>query len=278
MTVTPVDFQKVVNECLLLLENLNSQQQQNIKTIAFDVFSALNYLEMKDYKQVIASEALLSLYATHLFSYSLDQLKLKHIRKVALHCAEIIFETKPAGLKSFYIKDAWEGAIKEGIGLTFNNLLTDTPIRYLCSSKIIITEKVFETLSPRQVYPLRDTPAYLFAFGVWEIFTKLLHLTDRKTGNIRWSGERLANIDFGLVFYRGKLVFDSRFTITEMTPERKSGQLYALKWVHDKLQQPKIQSLLLNIDSEFCHNLACHRNPAPPLRLMIKTLQDNFCE
>ena len=278
MTVTPVDFQKVVNKCLSLLENLNTQQINDINTTRFDILNAINYLEMKDYQQVIVSEELLSFYATHLFSYPLKQLKLKHIRKVALHCSEVIFETKQNGLKSFYIKDAWEGAIKEGIGLEFNNLLTDIPIRYLCSSTTIITEKVFESLSPRQVYPLRDTSAYLFAFGAWEVFTKLLHLTDRKTGNLRWNGERLANIDFGLVFYRGKLIFDSRFTITEMSQERRAGQFYALNWVFDKLQEPKVQHLLLNIDSKFCHDLACHRNPAPPLRLMIKTLHDNFCE
>jgi hypothetical protein len=278
MTVTLTEFQKVVHECLLLLEDLNSQQKNSLNTREIDVFDVLNYREITNYKQVITSKKLLHLYATHLFSYSSNQLKLKHICTVALHCAEIIFETKHAGLKSFYIKDAWEGAIKEGIGLAFNNLLTDTPIRYICSSEIIITEKVFETLSPRQVYPLRETPAYLFAFGAWEVFTRLLHLTDRKMGNIRWSGERLANIDFGLVFYRGKLVFDSRFTITEMSEERKAGQLYALKWVYDKLQHPKVQHLLLNIDSKFCHDLKCHRNPAPPLKLMINALRDNFCE
>lgn len=278
MTVTPVDFQKVVSKCLSLLENLNTQQKNNINTTKLDILNDLNYFEMKDYQQTIVSDELLSLYATYLFSYPIEQLKLKHIRQVASHCAEIIFETKQNGLKSFYIKDAWEGAIKEGIGIEFNNLLTDTPIRYLCSSTTMITEKIFESLSPRQVYPLRETPAYLFAFGAWEVFTKLLHLTDRKTGNIRWNGRQLANIDFGLVFYRGNLVFDSRFTITEMSQERQSGQLYALSWVFDKLQQPKIQHLLVNIDSKFCHNLVCHRNPAPPLRLMIKTLQDNFCE
>jgi len=275
---TSVNFQEIVNECLILLENLNTQQTNKVNTPKFSILDFLNTLEMEDYKQSLVSDKLLSCYASRLFDYPLEQLKLKHIRQVASHCAEIIFETKPAGLKSFYIKDAWEGAIKEGIGLEFNNLLTDNPIRYLCGSEIIITEKVFKSLSPRQVYPLRDSPAYLFAFGAWEVFTKLLHLTDRKTGNIRWSGEKLANIDFGLVFYRGKLVFDSRFTITEMSEERKSGQLYALNWVHKKLQQPKIQHLLLNIDSKFCHNLDCHRTPAPPLRLMIKTLQDNFCK
>ncbi|MCK4493534.1 MAG: hypothetical protein KAU26_05730 [Methylococcales bacterium] len=274
MTAIPIDIQKIVNECLSLLENLNTQQQNSLHTIEFDVLNALNYLEIKDYKQSIASKPLLHFYATHLFSCPYDQLILKDIRHVASHCAEVIFETKENSLKSFYIKDAWEGAIKEGIGLEFNNLLTDTPIRYLCGSTVIITEKVFKTLSPRDVYPLRDTPAYLFAFGAWEVFTKLLHLTDRKTGNIRWNGKKLANIDFGLVFYRGKLVFDSRFTITEASQERQSGQFYALNWVFNKLQHPKIQHLLLNIDSKLCHHLDCHRNPAPPLRLMINTLHD----
>ncbi len=276
MTFTSVNFQKVVNECLVLLENLNIRQKDRLNTTEFSVLNSLNYFEIEDYQQSLVSDKLLSFYASRLFDYPLEQLKLKNIRKITLHCAEIIFETQPEGVKSFFIKDAWEGAIKEGIGLEINNLLTDTPIRYLCSSQIIITEKVFKTFSPRQVYLFRETSAYLFAFGAWEVFTRLLYLTDRKISNICWNGNRLTNIDFGLVFYRGKLVFDSRLTLTEMSKERESGQFYALQWVFNKLQQPKIQHLLINIDSKFCHNLNCHRQPAPPLRLMIKGLQDNF--
>ncbi|MDQ7090206.1 MAG: hypothetical protein Q9M50_06105 [Methylococcales bacterium] len=272
-----LDFQEVVNECLLSLKSLNTQQQMSVND-NFNIIDALHYLEMKTYKESLDSEALLCFYATHLFCCETTDLTFKHTRQIVPHCAEVIFTTKEQTLKSFFIKHAWEGAIKEGIGIEFNNLLTDTPIRYLCSNELIITEKLFDVITPRQVYTLRDTPEYLFAFGAWEVFTRILHLTDRKTGNIRWNGQRLANIDFGLVFYRGKLVFDSRFTLTEPSQERTAGQRYALEWIHTKLQQPKVQQLLLTLDSKFCHNLTCHRNPAPPLRLMINVLQDNFCQ
>ncbi len=270
-------IQEVVNACLFSLKRLATLQQKGIND-NFNIIDALHYLEMKSYEESLASETLLCFYATHLFCCQVTDLRFKRIRPILSHCAEVIFETQEKTLKRFYIKHAWEGAIKEGIGLEFNNLLTDTPIRYLCSNDLIITESLFDVITPRQVYNLRDSPEYLFAFGAWEVFTQFLHLTDRKTGNIRWNGQRLANIDFGLVFYRGKLVFDSRFTLTEPSQKRSSGQLYALEWISSKLQQPKVQQLLLTIDSKFCHNLTCHRNPAPPLRLMINLLQNNFCQ
>ena len=46
MTVTLTNFQKVVHECLSLLEILNSQQKNSINTRELDVFSVLNYREI----------------------------------------------------------------------------------------------------------------------------------------------------------------------------------------------------------------------------------------
>ncbi|MCK5697526.1 MAG: hypothetical protein KAI02_05145 [Gammaproteobacteria bacterium] len=270
-----LEFNNAVEHCLSLLEKLNIQQKHVSND--FVVNDYLHYFDMLDYQQSIQSDTLLCRYAAELFGYDYNHLTVTHKRNITGHCAEISFTTHEQDIKTFYIKEAWEGAIKEGIGLEFNNLLTDTKIRYLCSSEIIITEKIFEALSQRQLHVLRDTKDYLFAFGVWEVFTKLLHLTDRKTTNIRWNGQRLANIDFGLVFYRGKLVFDSRFTIKEMNESREAGNIYALNWVLDKLKQGKVQELLLNIDSQFCRQLVCHRNPIPPLRQMILVLQEGIC-
>ena len=266
-----------VESALVLLESLSTQQQQRKKHQYSSDFIITDYLQMietESYEKILASTELLCDYAAKLFKNYSSQISLINQHKVTEHCSEIIFEIEDEQ-KSFFIKAAWEGAIKEGIGLEFNNLLTDTPIRYLCSSSIVITEKMFEAITPQQVYRIRDTPNYLFAFGAWEIFTQWLHLTDRKIINIRWNGQRLANIDFGLVFYRGKPVFDSRFTITETSESRTCGQIYALSGLLTKLQQPKVQELLLNIDSQFCLNLECHRHPVPPLRPMLKLLQEN---
>ncbi|NOQ63476.1 MAG: hypothetical protein GQ582_03070 [Methyloprofundus sp.] len=260
---------------LILLQSLSKHQQQRKKLPAtrFTVTDYLHYIESEEYLKILTSDELLCCYAAQLFNCEQATIRLIGQRDVTKHCAAISFdiEGKP---HSFYIKAAWEGAIKEGIGLEFNNLLTDTPVRYLCSSSIVITENMFEEITPKLVYSIRDTPEYLFAFGAWEIFTQWLHLTDRKTSNIRWSGQRLANIDFGLVFYRGKTVFDSRFTITEYSESRHQGQLHALSHVLNKLQQAKVQHLLLNIDSKFCLNLECHRHPVPPLRTMLKILEE----
>lgn len=273
-----VDLTVSVSEGLSLLKCLYAEQEQrkHVITTEFIIKDYLQYIETEDYHSILASDKTLIDYAAKLFNTDIKQLTLKHKSNISNHCAEVVFEIDGSE-NTFYIKQAWEGAIKEGIGLEFNNLLTDIPIKYLCSSEIVITEKVFDALSPKQVYDLRDTSEYLFAFGVWEIFTSLLHLTDRKTSNIRWNGERLVNIDFGLVFYRGKLVFDSRFTITENSESRHQGQIHALSWVLDKIKQPKVQQLLLNLDSKFCRTLKCHRHPLPPLRTMIKILQEGVC-
>ena len=273
---SPLDLEASVNEGLALLQSLYAEQERRRKYLHSNEFSITDHLHTLNtdaYQEILASKKILCTYAAKLFNSDINQISIKNKNKITGHCTEVLFEIN-GNLESFYIKQAWEGAIKEGLGLEFNNLLTDTPIRYLCSSEIVITEKVFETLTPKQVYLLRDTPSYLFAFGAWEMFTTWLHLTDRKTSNIRWNGQRLANIDFGLVFYRGKLVFDSRFTITENSESRRQGQTYALSWVLNKLQQTKVQQLLLNLDSTFCRNLVCHRNPVPPLRVMIKILQE----
>ncbi|NOQ35963.1 MAG: hypothetical protein GQ569_08710 [Methylococcaceae bacterium] len=274
-----IDLAESVHDSLALLQSLYVEQEKrkHLHSNGFVITDYLHTFETEDYQLILASEKTLCTYAAKLFDSDIALINFKKKRKVSEHCAEIIFEIE-GKLKIFYIKQAWEGAIKEGLGLEFNNLLTDTPIRYLCSSKIVITEKVFDPLTPEQVYVLRDTPSYLFAFGAWEIFTTWLYLTDRKTSNIRWNGQHLANIDFGLVFYRGKLVFDSRFTITENSEIRRQGQVYALSWVLNKLQQPKVQQLLLNMDSKFCRNLVCHRHPVPPLRTMIKILQEDTCQ
>lgn len=271
----PVDLAASVKDGLTLLQSLYTEQEQrkHFHSNKFVITDHLHTCNTEAYQLILASEKILRTYAAKLFDSDIAQISFKNKHEVTAHCTEVLFEIK-GNLKSFYIKQAWEGAIKEGLGLEFNNLLTDTPIRYLCSSEIVITEKVFDALTPEQVYLLRDTPSYLFAFGAWEIFTAWLHLTDRKTSNIRWNGQRLANIDFGLVFYRGRLVFDSRFTITEFSESRRQGQIYALSWVLNKLQQPKVQQLLLYIDSKFCRTLVCHRHPVPPLRNMIKILQE----
>lgn len=273
-----VDLSVSIKEVLTQLKLLYAKQEQrkHLSSTDFTVTDCLNYLETESYLSVLASNETLIVYAAKLFNVDIQEVSLVKQSNISKHCAEVLFEIKQQP-HCFYIKHAWEGAIKEGIGLELNNLLTDISIRYLCSSEIIITEKVFDPLTPKDVYALRETPEYLFAFGVWEIFTTLLHLTDRKTSNVRWNGERLINIDFGLVFYRGKLVFDSRFTITESSTSRHQGQAYALKYMLDKIQQPKVQQLLLNMDSQFCRSLKCHRHPVPPLRTIIKTLQDGLC-
>lgn len=272
------DLTEAVQDGLSLLESLYKEQERRKHLHSNDFIASehLHTVDIMSYQQALASEEILCAYAAKLFEKDVAQVSFKGKRKVTNQCAEIQFDI--AGNPNiFYIKDGWEGAIKEGLGLEFNNLLTDTPIRYLCNSDIVITEKVFEALTPDQVYNIRDTPNYLFAIGAWEIFTTILHLTDRKNSNMRWDGQRLANIDFGLVFYRGKLVFDSRFTISEVSERRRQGQVYALSWVLNKIKQPKVQHLLLNADSKFCRDLVCHRNPVPPLRTIIDTLQTGVC-
>ncbi len=269
-----VSVKKVLRQLKLLYAK--QEQRKHLPSTDFSITDYLNYLETESYSSVLASNETLRMYAAKLFDVDVQDVRLVGQSNVSKHCAEVLLEIKQQA-HCFYIKQAWEGAIKEGIGLELNNLLTDMPIRYLCSSEIVITEKVFDPLIPKDVYKLRDTPEYLFAFGGWEVFTTLLHLTDRKTSNVRWNGERLMNIDFGLVFYRGKLVFDSRFTITESSESRHQGQVYALSYVLDKIQQPKVQQLLFNMDSQFCRSLKCHRHPVPPLRTIIKTLQEGVC-
>lgn len=271
-----INLAEATSDSLRLLKDLYTEQNRlgNTGFEDFDITEYLQAIDAASYEDILKSEEGLCIYAAQLFEIDIIQIQFEKKRVVTSHCSEIIFNIQ-GEYQSFYIKNAWEGAIKEGLGLELNNLLTDTPIRYLCNSEIIITEKVFDALTPDQVYVIRDTPNYIFAFGAWEIFTTILHLTDRKNGNMRWNGQRLANIDFGLAFYRGKLVFDSRFTITETSKTRKQGQVHALTWVLNKIEQPKVQHLLLNIDATFCHNLTCHRHPVPPLRSIINILEGN---
>jgi hypothetical protein len=265
-----------LNQAVFWLQQLYEKQKKSKPDALFDIKKYICYETMPVYHELILSDALLCHYATKLFSSPDADIKLiKKCLASREHCSEVTFEINHEE-KVFFIKQAWEGAIKEAIGLEFNNLLTDTSIRYLCGSEIIITEKIFEPLPADTLYQLRESTDYIFAYGAWEIFTKILRLTDRKTSNVRWNGTRLANIDFGLVFYKGNPVFDSRFTLTENTELRKQGQVFALKCLLSNFQQhqDKLERLLLNIDVHFCRSIPCSRIPREPLKVFLAALKE----
>jgi len=274
MSITPPDSCPLT-QAIAWLEQLYEKQKKGLLNPDFSIHAYLCYEKMPSYRTIISSESQLCVYAATLFSAELNTIQLIKKRFVAReHCSEVTFDI--AGETAvFYIKRAWEGAIKEAIGLEFNNLLTDTPIRYLCGDEVIMTEKVFEPLPTDTLYELRDSKKYIFAYGAWEIFSQVLGLTDRKTTNVRWNGERLANIDFGLVFYKGKPVFDSRFTLTETSPLRQQGQIYATEFLLSRFQQQqeKLAQLLLNLDVHFCRNTPCSRTPREPIRIILAALQ-----
>jgi len=254
---------------------LAKQKKLNPTKSLFSIRDNLEYIQTAPYLVILASEEILASLAAKIFKEDTSLICVQEIHSITEHCAKVSFKIK-GKLQAIYIKDAWEGAIKEAIGIEFNNLLTTTPIRYLCNDDLIITEEMFEPITPQLVYSIRDTHEYLYAYGVWEVFTRFLHLTDRKTSNICWDGQQLANIDFGLVFYRGNLVFDSRFTITEDNASRQQGQIHALNGVLNKLEHPKVQLFLLNLDSEFCLGLKCHRHMKPPLKTMISIFDNEL--
>jgi hypothetical protein len=265
-----------LNQVIIWLQQLQEKQITGLHDVPFEIKNYLNYQEMPSYSDIISSDEKLCFYAATLFSVDLQTITFIRKRLVTReHCWEITIEIANK-LIVFFIKRAWEGAIKEAIGLEFNNLLTDTPIRYLCGQEVIITEKVFEPLPTDTLYELRESEYYIFAYGAWEIFTNLLRLTDRKTTNVRWNGSRLANIDFGLVFYKGKPVFDSRFTLTKKTEQRKQGQIYALKHVLIRFHQyhEKLEALLFNIDVHFCRRIPCSRIPREPVRILLNALKE----
>lgn len=275
MSILTPDFCSLT-QVVTWLTRLHEQQKKGLLDSAFEIKNQLNFAEMPVYQELIASDEQLCFYAAKLFGVDIKNLSLLKKRLVTReHCYEMTFETADEQ-RLFFIKRAWEGAIKEAIGLEFNNLLTDTPIRYLCGQDIIITEKVFEPLPTDTLYELRESADYIFAYGAWEVFTHLLRLTDRKTTNVRWNGKRLANIDFGLVFYKGKPVFDSRFTLTKKTEQRKQGQIYALKHVLTRFRQhrEKLEMLLVNLDVHFCRNTPCSRTPREPLRILLAALKE----
>ena len=275
MLMPSTDFHSL-NQVIFWLQKLHDQQKKTKLDIAFDIKKQLCYEKTPVYQELILSDVLLCQYAAKLFSSSVEDIKL--IKKSSAgreHCSEIIFEIQNE-TKVFFIKRAWEGAIKEAMGLEFNNLLTDTKIRYLCGSEVIITEKVFEPLPTDTLFELRESREYILAYGAWEIFTKILRLTDRKTSNVRWNGLRLANIDFGLVFYKGNPVFDSRFTLSEQTELRQQGQISALKCILANFQQhhDKLKSLLFNTDVHFCRSIHCSRIPREPLKVILTALKE----
>ncbi|MEI6707432.1 MAG: hypothetical protein WCK96_09900 [Methylococcales bacterium] len=264
-----------LNQVIIWLQQLHEKQVKGSLDATFEIKNYLNYQEMPSYSDIISSDEQLCFYAGTLFSVNSQTITFIRKRLVTReHCWEVTVEIANE-LIVFFIKKAWEGAIKEAIGLEFNNLLTDTPIRYLCGQEVIITEKVFEPLPTDTLYELRESEDYIFAFGAWEIFTNLLRLTDRKTTNVRWSGSQLANIDFGLVFYKGKPVFDSRFTLTKKTEQRKQGQIYALEHILSCFNQhhEKLETLLFNIDVHFCRRIPCPRIPREPVRILFNALK-----
>lgn len=265
-----------LNQLITWLQQLYEKQITGSFDATFEIKNHLNYEEMPSYSDIISSNETLCFYAATLFSVNSQAITFIRKRLVTReHCLEITIEIANE-VTVFFIKRAWEGAIKEAIGLEFNNLLTDTPIRYLCGYEVIMTEKVFEPLPTDTLYELRESEDYIFAFGAWEIFTNLLRLTDRKTTNVRWNGSQLANIDFGLVFYKGKPVFDSRFTLTKKTEFRKQGQIYALKHILSRFNQhhEKLAVLLFNIDVHFCRRIPCPRIPREPVRILLNALEE----
>ncbi len=265
-----------LNQVIIWLQQLHEKQITGSHDAPFEIKNYLNYQEMPSYSDMISSDEMLCFYAAKLFSVNSQSITFIKKRLVTReHCWEITIEIA-SEVTVFFIKRAWEGAIKEAIGLEFNNILTDTPIRYLCGYEVIMTEKVFEPLPTDTLYELRESEAYIFAFGAWEIFTHLLRLTDRKTTNVRWNGSQLANIDFGLVFYKGKPVFDSRFTLTKKTEQRKQGQIYALKHILSRFNQhhEKLAALLFNIDVHFCRRIPCPRIPREPVRVLLNALKE----
>ncbi len=275
MSILMSDFSSLT-QVIQWLQHLHELQKKGLLARDFEIKNHLNFEKMPVYQDIISSDAQLCFYAAKLFCADVNDFSVLKKRLVTRQdCYEITFDVV-GKQQVFFIKRAWEGAIKEAMGLEFNNLLTDTPIRYLCGQDIIITEKVFEPLPTDVLYELRESAEYGFAYGVWEIFTHLLRLTDRKTTNVRWNGERLANIDFGLVFYKGKPVFDSRFTLTKQTEPRTQGQLYALKHVLKSFSQHrlKLATLLLNTDVHFCRNTPCSRTPREPLRIVLTALKE----
>ncbi len=275
MSISTADFCSLT-QVVTWLQHLHEQQKKGLLDSTFAIKNQLNFETMPLYQELIDSDAQLCFYAAKLFCVDVTTVALVKKRLVTReHCYEITFAVADEP-RFFFIKRAWEGAIKEAIGLEFNNLLTDTPVRYLCGQDIIITEKVFEPLPTDTLYELRESSDYIFAYGAWEIFTHLLRLTDRKTTNVRWNGKRLANIDFGLVFYKGKPVFDSRFALSKKTELRKQGQIYALKHVLAAFQQhqEKLATLLINLDVNFCRNTPCSRTPREPLRILLAALKE----
>jgi|GEM_PF-5550297 len=263
-----------LNQVIIWLQNLYENQRKGLLDSAFDIKNYVSYKDIPLCQELILSNESLCDCAAQLFAVHQNTVTLIKTRSVMReHCYEVIFDI--AGKRqSFFIKNAWEGAIKEAIGLEFNNLLTDTPIRYLCGKNVIITEKVFESL-PITLYELRESDDYMFAYGAWEIFTNLLRLTDRKTTNVRWNGSRLANIDFGLVFYKGVPVFDSRFTLSNNTEQRTRGQIYALQHILTRFwyYQEKLGVLLVNLDVNFCRGIPCSRIPREPLVVLLTELK-----
>lgn len=275
MSMSSPDFYSL-HQVIFWLQLLYEKQRKAKLDVSFDIKNQLCYKKMPAYEELISSDEQLCQCAAQLFAAPLENIQLIHKRLASReHCLEITFAINQQE-KVFFIKRAWEGAIKEAIGLEFNNLLTDTTIRYLSGPEIIITEKVFEPLPADTLYELRESNEYIFAYGAWEIFTRILRLTDRKTSNVRWDGKRLANIDFGLVFYKGNPVFDSRFTLTKHSELRKQGQIFALKHLLGNFQrhQEKLESLLLNTDVHFCRSIPCSRTPREPLKVILTALKE----
>lgn len=264
-------------ETIFWLESLLERQtsRKHRRTSDFDVTADLRYAHIAPYDELVASDHELCRVVARLLAC--DESTVQVVKKrlgITEHCSEITFD---AGGKVgiCYLKNAWEGAIKEGIGLEVSNLLTDVPVRYLCSDEVVVTERVFEPLRPEKMYRIRELPQYAVAYGVWEVMTSVLHMADRKIGNVRWNGERLANIDFGLVFYRGDLGFDTRLRVSKDRETYQQGRRYAVRRLSERFYEhkEKLGRLLLNLDSRFCRELTCHSHPAVPLKVMLDALK-----
>jgi predicted regulator of Ras-like GTPase activity (Roadblock/LC7/MglB family) len=276
--ISPLLIGKTINWLQKLLEKQLKSPESSERH--FDVKSYLHYIDVPPFNEILNSETELCRVASLLIPCNEGKITLiGKPRKITRGCSEIHVEVDGNSL-FFYIKKSWEGAIKEALGIEFNNLLTDVPQRYLCGKEIIVTERVFEPLYPENIYLLKESPQYAFAYGAWEVFTTLLHITDRKIKNVRWNGEKLANIDFGLVFYRGELTFDSRLAVPRDSESYRRGVRCGLNTVLQRIHgnRGKLKKLLLGLDSSFCRTLPCHRHPVAPLKIMINTLKELAAE
>jgi len=90
--------------------------------------------------------------------------------------------------------------LREAIGLEFNNILTDQPIRYLTDKDIVVTEYMGQNVPVFIEHYLR-LEEVSYQIGRLQEYTDVLRLSDRGRNNICLSDKRLSNIDFGYCFH-----------------------------------------------------------------------------